>query len=295
MYPNPYAFYRTGTDSQLLKDIEKAVNAEYSAVACYKKMAKMASDPEERKRILEIRRDEMRHLAEFTAIYARLTGKQPSYQMTEECPDEYREAVDYAFKDEQGAVDFYLDIADNAQDPMTKDRFRRAAADEQNHAVWFLSFIKHTDARPAHRQLEDYGARGALNASSLTFPQMLTYAIQDEYLAQARYDDVLATFGNVRTFMQIKEAEMRHINALQPLFQRYQVLVPEDAAASYVTTPENLKAAYAAGVQGEIDNIAMYDRFLSLTIPQDARIVFTQLRNASLNHLAAFERGLARD
>ncbi|WP_425290478.1 ferritin-like domain-containing protein [Bacillus mycoides] len=122
---------------------------------------------------------------------------------------------------------------------------------------------------------------------------MLTYALQDEYLAQARYDNILENLGYIRTFVQIKEAELRHINALLSLFERYQVTVPDDESQSFVTTPESIKAAYAAGVQGEIDNISMYERFLSLNIPNDVRTIFSQLRNASLNHLAAFKRGLA--
>ncbi|WP_252189357.1 ferritin-like domain-containing protein [Rossellomorea vietnamensis] len=153
--------------------------------------------------------------------------------------------------------------------------------------------MQNKGSRGASRQV-DYGAKGALAAASLSVPQMLNYAMQDEYLAQARYDRILENFGNVRTFLQIKEAELRHITALQTLFQRYGLPLPEDQSQSYTTTPDSLKSAYAAGVQGEIDNIAMYDRFLTFNLPQDVRIVFTQLRNASQNHLAAFERGLAR-
>ncbi|QHT48099.1 DUF2202 domain-containing protein [Bacillus sp. SB49] len=141
---------------------------------------------------------------------------------------------------------------------------------------------------------QDYGAVGALNAATLTIPQMLTYALQDEYLAQARYADIINKFGSIRTFVQIKEAEMRHIYALWQLFDRYQIPLPEDTSASLVTTPETIKAAYAAGVQGEIDNIAMYEKFLTFQLPPDIRIVFNSLRNASVNHLSAFERGLAR-
>ncbi|WP_318247303.1 DUF2202 domain-containing protein [Halobacillus litoralis] len=141
---------------------------------------------------------------------------------------------------------------------------------------------------------QTFGAKGALNDDSLTFPKALTYAMQDEYLAQARYDDILNTFGSIRTFEQIKQAELRHINALTVLFQRYQIPLPENDAANYVTTPTTVKEAYSQGVQGEIDNIAMYEKFLTYELPSDARIVFTQLRNASLNHLAAFERGASR-
>jgi hypothetical protein len=57
--------------------------------------------------------------------------------------------------------------------------------------------------------------------------------------------------------------------------------------------PRSVKAAFALGVEGEIENIAMYDRFLTFDLPADVRFVFTNLCNASVNHLAAFERGLA--
>ncbi|XXM72664.1 ferritin family protein [Lysinibacillus sphaericus] len=297
MFFNPQwtADTRTAADTRLIKDIQKAINAEYSAIACYEKLARNAPTQQEKDRILEIQKDEKRHLKEFSSIYAVMTGSKPSYKITETCPDNYKAGIEFAFNDEQGAVDTYLDIADKAQDPAIRDRFRRAASDEQNHAVWFLSFIQ-KNARNSRfrRQNIDFGAKGALNAASLTLPQMLTYAIQDEYLAQARYNNIIGNFGNIRTFVQIKEAELRHISALLPLFQRYQVPVPPDTSQSLVTTPGNIKGAYAAGVQGEIDNIAMYDRFLSMNIPDDVRTVFTQVRNASVNHLAAFERGLAR-
>lgn len=144
------------------------------------------------------------------------------------------------------------------------------------------------------RQIENYGAKGALSDSTLSVSQMLTYALQDENLAQARYNDILGNFGDIQSFAQIKEAEMRHIQALLPLFYRYQVPLPEDISYSFITTPINIKAAYASGVQGEIENISMYDKFLLRDIPDDIRLVFTQLRNASINHLAAFERGLER-
>ncbi|MCM3587302.1 rubrerythrin family protein [Mesobacillus maritimus] len=291
-YPN---FYRETPNTQLLHAIQKAIHAEYSAIACYEKLAKMAPTQEERTKILEIQKDENRHLHEFSRIFTHLTGRQPTFQIIEECPDNYQAGIEFALKDEQEAVDSYLDISDQAQDFTIKDRFRRAASDEQNHAVWFLFFIsKHSKGSHTHRQIDSYGAKGALSAASLTLPQMLTYALQDEFLAQARYTNILQTFGNIRTFAQIKEAEMRHISALLPLFERYQVPIPTDLSQSFVTTPGSVKAAYAAGVQGEIDNISMYNKFLTLNIPNDVRTVFTQVRNASLNHLAAFERGLAR-
>ncbi len=151
MYPHQYFYpyvpqyndyYHMRDDSQLVNDIQKAINAEYSAVACYEKLSKLAPTEDEKNKILEIQSDEKRHLEEFSKIYTNLTGRKPSYQITEECPDNYSKGIEFAFKDEQEAVDSYLDIGDKANDSIIKERFRRAAADEQNHAVWFLFFIK---------------------------------------------------------------------------------------------------------------------------------------------------------
>ncbi len=298
MYNN-YPFYHTNFrntfDVSLINDIQKAINGEYGAIECYDKLSKMAKTQVEKDQILEIRQDEIRHFEEFSRIYRELTGRQPVAEIIEKCPDQYKEGVEFAFRDEQETVDFYLDIADKSQNPVIKETFRRAAADEQNHAVWFLYFLLNKQmVTNTSRQPTNYGAKGALNASSLTIPQMLIYALQDEHLAQSRYKNVLETFGEIRTFSQIKEAELRHIYALLPLFEKYQVPIPEDISQSFVKTPGSVKSAFATSVEAEVDNIAMYEKFLAYEIPSDIRMVFTQLRNASKNHLAAFERGLER-
>lgn len=296
-YTNQYRFNKSG-DMQLFADIAKAINGEYSAIICYEQLAKLAQTEEARKQILEIRQDEIRHYQTFSHIYVTLTGKQHTPQVIEQCKAKYTEGLRASFKDEQETTDFYLDIAENTTDPYIKDKFRRASSDEQNHAVWFLYFLTASNKASLERQPEpaNYGAKGALQATTLTLSSMLTYALQDEYLAQARYDSIISAFGDVRTFVQIKEAELRHIDALLPLFQKYNTPVPpQNIAEMLVSTPETIKIAYALGVQGEIDNIGMYERFLTYDIPSDVRAVFTRLRDASRNHLAAFERGLARE
>lgn len=279
----------------LINDIQKAINGEYGAIGCYEQLSRMAKTQFEKDQILEIRQDEIRHFEEFSRIYRELTGRQPIAESIEKCPDQYKEGVESAFRDEQETVDFYLDIANKSHNPVIKETFRRASADEQNHAVWFLYFLFNKQIVPtASRQPTNYGAKGALNDTSLTISQMLTYALQDEHLAQSRYKNVLQTFGDIRTFAQIKEAELRHIYALLPLFEKYQVSNLEDISPSFVKTPGNVKSAFAASVEAEVDNIAMYEKFLAFELPNDIRMVFTQLRNASKNHLAAFERGLER-
>lgn len=141
----------------------------------------------------------------------------------------------------------------------------------------------------------NYGAKGALQDSVISLNEALTYSIQDEYLAQARYDAILSKFGDQRPFSQIKEAEKRHIQALLPLFAKHMVNAPKNNAKKFVDEPTSLKDALKSGVQAEKDNIAMYNKFINTpTIPGDVKTVFTNLRNASLNHLAAFEKGLSK-
>ncbi|MFJ7850596.1 ferritin-like domain-containing protein [Peribacillus sp. NPDC097206] len=125
----------------LIHKLEQAINGEYSAIQCYEKLAKMAPNETERKQILEIREDEMKHFQVFSQIYINLTGYQPTPKVTETCPDSYKAGLEFALMDEQKTVDFYLETADGAADRSVRKAFRRAAADEQNHAVWFLYYM----------------------------------------------------------------------------------------------------------------------------------------------------------
>jgi rubrerythrin len=78
------------------------------------------------------------------------------------------------------------------------------------------------------------------------------------------------------------------------LFEKYNVPIPVDNARDYSKAPASLRESFEAGVRGEIENIAMYNRFLGQNIPEDVRNVFTRLKNASQNHLKAFQKGLSR-
>ncbi|PTX54996.1 rubrerythrin [Melghirimyces profundicolus] len=130
----------SGEKPDLIQDIAKAISGQINAIACYEKLARLAPTEEERRQIMEIRQDEINHYREFTRIHVRLTGQQPRQVTPEPCPDDYKEALEFALKDEQETVDFYLDIADKTKDPAIQKVFTRAAHDEQNHAVWFLYF-----------------------------------------------------------------------------------------------------------------------------------------------------------
>lgn len=140
--------------------------------------------------------------------------------------------------------------------------------------------------------LSGYGAEGALDDTTLTLADMLTYAIQDEYLARAEYDWITSTFGSVRPFTNIMRAEETHIEALQPLFEAYGIAAPADEGASHAVAVGSLTEAYQAGVNAEVNNIAMYETFLAQELPDNVRAVFESLMRASENHLRAFQNQL---
>jgi rubrerythrin len=143
-----------------------------------------------------------------------------------------------------------------------------------------------------------WGAQAAKADKDQTLDEMLRYAIEDEYLAQAEYAAILASLGSVRPFSNIILTERNHISWLIDAFATASLPLPADRAASFVTVPVGLRASLEAGVGAELDNIAMYDSFLSnplLLQPSNASLrgLFTKLRDASKNHLAAFRKGLS--
>ncbi len=131
------------------------------------------------------------------------------------------------------------------------------------------------------------GAKAALADKDLTLADMLTYALQDERIARAEYQVILDRFGSSRPFSNIIRAEESHIRYLVDLFADHDLALPADDTAK-PAAPKDWAAAIEAGRQAEIDNIAMYDRFLARDLPADVRQVFEQLKAASQNHLRAF-------
>ena len=129
-----------------------------------------------------------------------------------------------------------------------------------------------------------------------TIKNVLIEAINDEYKARATYQHVIDKFGEIRPFINIIEAETRHIHALLPLFDTYGIEVPEDDWASRTEAPDTILEACQVGVEAEIENGEMYDRLLSLTVGHpDIHEVLKQLQRASVeNHLPAFQRCVER-
>lgn len=120
---------------------------------------------------------------------------------------------------------------------------------------------------------------------------VLKEALDDEYRAWAIYDQVIADFGAVRPFINIREAEARHFEALCRLFVRYEVAVPVNPWPGKVERYPSIQAACEAGVAAEIANGEMYERLLGQTRRPDIRAVLRNLQEASQQrHLVAFQR-----
>ncbi|MDD3478371.1 MAG: DUF2202 domain-containing protein [Candidatus Izemoplasmatales bacterium] len=139
--------------------------------------------------------------------------------------------------------------------------------------------------------IAETGSAAAITDESLTLEDMLVYALQDEYTAQAEYAAIIAAYGETRPFINIVAAEQTHIDLLLPLFAAYGIDVPANTASDNVILPDSLTSAIATGIQAEEMNIAMYQLFLnSPDLPDDVRNVFTYLLQASENHLNAFQK-----
>ena len=131
---------------------------------------------------------------------------------------------------------------------------------------------------------------------SMTLKDRLILALLDEYKSRATYAKILEKFGPVRPFVNIHEAEGRHVEALLRLFEAYQIEVPVDHWPCHITVPATLKEACEQAVDAEQDNMTMYDRILAETPEPDVRRVLLHLQSASRDrHLPAFERCVHRE
>lgn len=130
-----------------------------------------------------------------------------------------------------------------------------------------------------------------MNELTETEIRALNEALDDEYRAWATYSQVIADFGEVPPFSNIRAAEARHIEALWGLFMRYGLPVPENPWPGKVERYATVRAACEAGVAAEIANADMYDRLLGATHRADIVAVLRSLQEASQQrHLAAFQR-----
>ena len=124
---------------------------------------------------------------------------------------------------------------------------------------------------------------------------MVLEALIDEYKSRAFYRLVINTFGEIRPFSNIVEAEDAHARTLEILCGHFGIPLPRDDWEEKLEPPSSVLEACQAGIQGEHENIAMYDRFLQQTKVPEVLALFQRLQAASRqHHLPAFKRCVAR-
>jgi hypothetical protein len=118
----------------------------------------------------------------------------------------------------------------------------------------------------------------------------MTTALQSEYKTQFTYQRVLTDFGAVQPFATIVLAEQSHVSSIAGLFASRGLMAPASTwTLSNVPAFATVREACAAAAAEERQIVAMYDSLLLSDLPNDARMVYTNLRAASQNnHLPAF-------
>ena len=81
---------------------------------------------------------------------------------------------------------------------------------------------------------------------------------------------------------------------LLPHFETYEFVVPFNDASNHLIPVIDIEDTFRTGVIAEVLNIDMYNLFLEQELPDDIRDTFVALRDASIKHLAAFEKNLAK-
>lgn len=123
----------------------------------------------------------------------------------------------------------------------------------------------------------------------------LREALEDERKAEATYTAVITKFGPIRPFINIVSAENRHAMAVEKQMERLGFEIPENTWEGRGEAPEFVAEACHEAIDGEVENIALYERLIPRIDDPAVRHVFERLRDASRdNHLPAFRRCLRR-
>lgn len=79
----------------------------------------------------------------------------------------------------------------------------------------------------------------------------LEEALDDEYKSHATYAQVIRDFGPIRPFINIVNAEARHVSALLAIFERYGLSAPatrwSEAVSPFFERPRRLYGKHSGG------------------------------------------------
>jgi len=128
-------------------------------------------------------------------------------------------------------------------------------------------------------------------AADEAYLEAMEETIQDEYRAELIYLGVTEDFGSVFPFSNIINAEVRHSEAIGVLYSNRRLSIPVSQwIPSDIPSFSSVTEACQAGVEAEIDNAAIYEKYFGMELPEDVRRVFENNQAASLDrHLPAFE------
>lgn len=128
--------------------------------------------------------------------------------------------------------------------------------------------------------------------SDAELSEILRVSLDDEYRAEAIYLGVMKDFGSVLPFRNIAKAERQHAKNILALYSARGLTAPANAwTTANVPHYGTLRAACQAGVKAELENLALYDRYLGLTLPADVLNALIRNRRASEQaHLPAFRK-----
>jgi len=118
---------------------------------------------------------------------------------------------------------------------------------------------------------------------------ILITAINDEYLAKAKYEEAFKLFGRRTPFFNIRKAEARHAQALTPLVDKYCTQEPDKNPS--VDVPNIYQDALLIAIKGECETCRMYIANLKNEVIDpydDVKKVFQNLLEATIQHYKKF-------
>lgn len=143
-----------------------------------------------------------------------------------------------------------------------------------------------TAAEPVVALAPEYAGSGPDSGPCEAELEILDEAIASEIMAHFTYLHAASDFG--LPFTRIRDAEFRHVEAVQNLYVKRGLEAPPLAEPLEVPTFETRLLACQAGVAAELAVVALYDELIPL-VPTDVARVFLRLQTVSEdNHLKAF-------
>lgn len=136
-----------------------------------------------------------------------------------------------------------------------------------------------------------WGSGAASKDDNLTLEKMLKYAIEDEYIKRKRYELISQLFKIESPFYEMSKTETANILKLIDLFSKYSVPIPQDRSLEYIKAPKTLLEGYDLSIKGELNNSAMYDKFLEdSSLNKDVKKVFKELKSISNKQMKVLQK-----